>query len=280
MVTRGKPAPDLFLHVAREMGVAPENCLGRSRTARPASPRPSGGHARVCLRRRLACRAAPACLPHSRRCSPTWSLTTCASFRTCSQAEQARPSPAVRRKLACAIDIGTGSARAGIFDAGGNLLGRADYPIVMNLPQPGHAEHDSEDIWRAVCAATRGALRQSRRQAATRSSAFPSTPPVRWSCATGKARQLGVSTGGGERWDTIVWLDHRALAEADDCTATGHRVLDYLGGVMSPEMQTPKLMWLKRNLPETWDARRAILRPRRLPDLAGDRLRRPARNAR
>ena len=26
MVSRGKPAPDLFLHVAREMGVAPENC--------------------------------------------------------------------------------------------------------------------------------------------------------------------------------------------------------------------------------------------------------------
>ena len=65
--------------------------------------------------------------------------------------------------------------------------------------------------------------------------------------------QLGVSTGGGERWDTIVWLDHRALAEADDCTATGHRVLDYLGGVMSPEMQTPKLMWIKRNLPDVWE---------------------------
>ena len=26
MVSRGKPAPDLFLHVAREMGVAPEHC--------------------------------------------------------------------------------------------------------------------------------------------------------------------------------------------------------------------------------------------------------------
>ncbi len=34
---------------------------------------------------------------------------------------------------------------------------------------------------------------------------------------------------------------------------TGHRVLDYLGGVMSPEMETPKLMWLKRHLPESWN---------------------------
>ena len=86
--------------------------------------------------------------------------------------------------------------------------------------------------------------------------------------------QLGVSTGGGERWDTIVWLDHRALAEADDCTATGHRVLDYLGGVMSPEMQTPKLMWIKRNLPDSLGARRPVLRPRRFPDLPGVRLQR------
>ena len=70
--------------------------------------------------------------------------------------------------------------------------------------------------------------------------------------------QLSVSATGEKRWDTIVWLDHRALAEADECTATGHRVLDYLGGVMSPEMATPKLMWLKRNLPGSWSDAPAI----------------------
>ena len=29
-------------------------------------------------------------------------------------------------------------------------------------------------------------------------------------------------------------------------------VLDHLGGVMSPEMETPKLMWLEKHLPDTW----------------------------
>ena len=59
----------------------------------------------------------------------------------------------------------------------------------------------------------------------------------------------GPVTSGDQRWDTIAWLDHRAIAAADECTRSGHVVLDSIGGVMSPEMQTPKLMWLKRKLP-------------------------------
>ncbi|TKD39960.1 MAG: ribulokinase, partial [Mesorhizobium sp.] len=47
----------------------------------------------------------------------------------------------------CAVDVGTGSARAGILDTGGTLLGRAEHPIVMNRPKADHAEHDSQDIW-------------------------------------------------------------------------------------------------------------------------------------
>ncbi|MGO4139871.1 hypothetical protein ACEQ6A_36270, partial [Rhizobium brockwellii] len=55
------------------------------------------------------------------------------------------------------------------------------------------------------------------------------------------------------RFITIVWLDHRALKEADFCTATEHRVLEHSGHVMSPEMQMPKLMWMKTKLPATWE---------------------------
>jgi len=61
-----------------------------------------------------------------------------------------------------------------------------------------------------------------------------------------------VSVGGEDRWNVIAWLDHRAVAEAEECTASGHRVLDFIGGVMSPEMETPKLMWLKRRRPRSW----------------------------
>ena len=63
---------------------------------------------------------------------------------------------------------------------------------------------------------------------------------------------VSVSTTGSREWDTIVWLDHRAVGEAEACTRCRHPVLDHVGGVMSPEMEIPKLMWLKRHKPESW----------------------------
>ena len=46
-----------------------------------------------------------------------------------------------------AVDVGTGSARAGIVDRQGETLGRASFPIEMNRTAGLSAEHDSEGIW-------------------------------------------------------------------------------------------------------------------------------------
>jgi FGGY-family pentulose kinase len=159
--------------------------------------------------------------------------------------------------LLAAVDVGAGSARAGILDARGRLLGRAGHPIEMHTPLPDHAEHDSEQIWSAVCAAVRAArLRAGARADAVAGIGFDATCSL--VVRGDEGRPVTVSTGGDDRRDTLAWLDHRAAAEAEACTASGHRVLDYLGGVMSPEMQVPKLMWLKRHLPESWSRARLI----------------------
>ncbi|GAB4395047.1 MAG: FGGY-family carbohydrate kinase [Kiloniellaceae bacterium] len=154
--------------------------------------------------------------------------------------------------LVVGVDVGTGSARAGVLGRDGALLGRAEHPIDMHQPRSNHSEHDSEQIWAAVSAAVRDARAAAGAKAEDIAGiSFDATCSLVVRDRDGA--QLSVSTSGAPRWDTIVWLDHRALAEAEECTATGHRVLDYVGGVMSPEMETPKLMWLKRHLPESWE---------------------------
>jgi FGGY-family pentulose kinase len=153
--------------------------------------------------------------------------------------------------LLVAVDVGTGSARAGVLTPQGELLGRAEQSIAMNRTDANHAEHDSEQIWQAVCMAVRAAVTLAdARPEQIVGLGFDATCSLVVRDADGAP--LTVSTGGQDRWDTIVWLDHRALKEADECTRTGHDVLSYAGGVMSPEMEVPKLMWLKRHMPKTW----------------------------
>ena len=150
-----------------------------------------------------------------------------------------------------AVDVGTGSARAGLFDDVGTLLARAERPILMNQPAADHAEHDGEDIWRAVGGAAREALECADLDAdAVAGISFDATCSL--VALDHDDQPISVSTTGDDRWNTIVWMDHRAIEEAEECTASGHKVLDSVGKTMSPEMEIPKLMWLKRRLPAQW----------------------------
>ena len=56
------------------------------------------------------------------------------------------------------IDVGTGSARAGVFNGQGKILGTATKPIQMWRPQSDFVEQSSDDIWRACCGAVRDAV--------------------------------------------------------------------------------------------------------------------------
>jgi FGGY-family pentulose kinase len=54
---------------------------------------------------------------------------------------------------------------------------------------------------------------------------------------------------GNDR-NVILWLDHRPVEETNKINATKHNLLRYVGGKMSIEMEIPKVLWLKNNMPK------------------------------
>ncbi|WP_181704682.1 FGGY-family carbohydrate kinase [Chthonobacter rhizosphaerae] len=149
------------------------------------------------------------------------------------------------------VDVGTGSARAGVFDLNGRLLGSARQPIRI-WHEPGDiVEQSSADIWSACATAIRGAVTEAGvAPSDVRGIGFDATCSLVVLDPAG--RSLPVGPSGDPARDVIVWMDHRALAETRAINAGDHGVLAYVGGAISPEMQTPKLKWLKTHLPETF----------------------------
>lgn len=153
--------------------------------------------------------------------------------------------------LVIGVDVGTGSVRAGIFNASGTMLASASEPIRMWKPKPDYAEQSSEDIWRATGSAIRACLKQAGADAhQVAGISFDATCSL--VVLDREGRPLPVNDEGDAERNIIVWMDHRALAETDAINAGGYDVLKYVGGRLSPEMETPKLKWLKTHLPDTW----------------------------
>lgn len=149
------------------------------------------------------------------------------------------------------IDVGTGSARAGVFDSIGKLLGTASWAIETLRPAPDFAQQRSTEIWEAVTKSVRKAMTDAGVAAeSVKGIGFDATCSLVVAGANGTP--VSVDPKGAPDQDVILWMDHRAIAEAEAITVTGAGVLDHVGGVMFPEMELPKLVWLKRELPQSW----------------------------
>src|SRR5256885_15390505 len=151
------------------------------------------------------------------------------------------------------IDVGTSSARAGVFDENGTLLATARHPITLWHEAGGVVEQSSSEIWSACAASVRAAMAEAAIPAsAVKGLGFDATCSLVVLDAGG--RPLTVSSSGDERRNVIGWMGHRAMTEAREVNETQDEVLRYVGGSISPEMEIPKLLWLKRNLPSTYRA--------------------------
>ena len=156
------------------------------------------------------------------------------------------------------IDVGTGSARAGIFTGAGQMLSQAAHPIRLWREGETVVEQSSTDIWAAICRAVADALVQSGVETGRiRGVGIDATCSLVVVGPDGAA--LTASMSGDPTRDVIVWMDHRAEAQADRINALGGTPLTYVGNRISPEMELPKLLWLKENLPESFQRAQAFM---------------------
>ncbi len=149
------------------------------------------------------------------------------------------------------IDVGTASVRAGLFDGEGKMHGAGVEAIRVNRPREDFVEQSSDDIWRAAGVATRAALSMANaKPESVLGIGFDATCSL--VVLDDRDAPVSVSPSNDDAWNVIVWMDHRATERAERINATKHEVLRYVGGVVSPEMETPKLLWLKEEMPGTW----------------------------
>ncbi|XP_066537242.1 FGGY carbohydrate kinase domain-containing protein [Hoplias malabaricus] len=146
------------------------------------------------------------------------------------------------------VDVGSGSVRAALVTCDGRIKATAEESITMWTPQSDHYEQSSVDIWNKCCntvkKVTEGVEKDS-----VRGIGFDATCSL--VVLDQNFQPVAVNKDGVKERNIVMWMDHRALEQASRITATGHKVLGNVGGVMSPEMQPPKLLWLKENLRES-----------------------------
>ncbi|HJW25806.1 MAG TPA: glycerol kinase GlpK [Rhodocyclaceae bacterium] len=142
-----------------------------------------------------------------------------------------------------ALDQGTTSSRAIVFDHDGRILGLAQQEFPQYFPQPGWVEHDPEDIWRSQAAMAVEALGRagaSQADVAAVGIANQRETTLLWDRATGKPLHRA-----------IVWQDRRT---ADLCATLrqggqSETFRQRTGLVLDPYFSGTKLAWLLDHLP-------------------------------
>ncbi|XP_078034707.1 FGGY carbohydrate kinase domain-containing protein [Augochlora pura] len=148
------------------------------------------------------------------------------------------------------VDVGTGSARAALVSSKGKIVKMATCPLEIFHPAPNFYEQSSDNIWSAVCHVVKSVVADISADN-VKGIGFDATCSLVAVDKTGSP--VTISPTGEDKQNVILWMDHRAQEEADYINARDHEMLQYVGGKVSLEMETPKMLWLKKNLPSSWN---------------------------
>ena len=147
------------------------------------------------------------------------------------------------KKYVLALDQGTTSSRAILFDQGGNCVGVAQKEFPQIYPKPGWVEHDPMEIWGSQS----GVAREVLDKAGVRSAEVAAIgitnqreTTVVWEKATGKPV-----------CNAIVWQCRRTAAICDELKAKGLEpyIREHTGLIVDAYFSATKLKWILDNVP-------------------------------
>src|SRR6478735_7401930 len=141
-----------------------------------------------------------------------------------------------------AIDQGTTSTRAIVFNASGRPVASAQKELPQIFPKPGWVEHDPEEIWRATVEVCRGALAEAKLEATALAGIGMTNQretTVVWDRATGKPVH-----------NAIVWQDRRTSDMCAELKRGGHEktFADKTGLLLDPYFSGTKIAWILKNV--------------------------------
>ena len=142
------------------------------------------------------------------------------------------------------IDVGTTGVKAVRISETGELLARTEEEYPLSIPQPGWAEQDPEDWWRAVERVERG------------------DEPVG---LTGQMHGLVLLDAEGRVLrPAILWNDQRTGAECAQIEQTIglERLIELTGNRALPGFTAPKLLWVREHEPDVWSRVAHVLLPK------------------
>ncbi|WP_099040330.1 FGGY-family carbohydrate kinase [Mycobacterium neglectum] len=149
--------------------------------------------------------------------------------------------------LLLGIDLGTGSTKGVLVDKAGSVVASESIAHSMDLPRPGWAEVDAEDLWwREVCSISAALMAK-----------MPAGASLAGMCVSGVGPCLVLCDDNLRplRPAILYGVDTRAAAEIESMTAElgEQNILDRAGTLLSSQAVGPKLEWVCRHEPEVFD---------------------------
>jgi len=142
-----------------------------------------------------------------------------------------------------ALDQGTTSSRAILFDQGGTICGLAQREFSQIFPQAGWVEHDPQEIWQSQLAVARAVLAKAGITAAEVAAIGVTNQretTILWERRTGRPVH-----------NAIVWQDRRTAGFCDELKQAGHGefIRNRTGLVVDAYFSGSKLRWLLDHVP-------------------------------